>query len=150
MTRPFIVAFMLLSAATVIMAQMVTVDLSENKVQYEDPIELKVTGWLELLLVEYPATGYTWQIYDADMKQNGLETILKYYGFSNKIVETKDSGTHVGGNASKSLEFQVIGPGTGVLNVFYGRPWEIQAKIDAGEDIKSYIYKVIKINVTTN
>lgn len=148
MTRPLIVAFMLLSAATVIMTQVVTVDLSENRVQYDAPVELTVNGWLELLLVEYPATGYTWQILDADMKQNGLETILKFYGYSIKHEENTE-GVTVGSRGNKSLEFQVIGPGTGLLHVFYGRSWEIQAKIDAGEDLTSYIHKIIPINVTT-
>ena len=49
----------------------------------------------------------------------------------------------VGGVRIFTLE--VIGTGKGELNFIHGRPWETNAKADAGEDLAPLVQKVVPI-----
>jgi hypothetical protein len=50
----------------------------------------------------------------------------------------------------RQMVFQVIGEGSGNIDFVFGRPWEIQPKIVSGEDISSYVQKIVPIIVTSD
>ena len=51
--------------------------------------------------------------------------------------------TGVGGVRIFTLE--VIATGKGELNFIHGRPWEVNAKSNAGEDLGQFVQKVVPI-----
>ncbi len=58
--------------------------------------------------------------------------------------ENKRGAVGVGG--VRKFTFHVTGEGEGNLNFLFGRPWEINSQVQAGQSISTYVQKVIPIN----
>ena len=52
----------------------------------------------------------------------------------------------VGHGGTRIFQFQVLGEGSGKLNFYYGRSWEIQKVKDAGESLDQFVQKTVQIS----
>ena len=46
-----------------------------------------------------------------------------------------------------AMNFDALRKGRGILNLYLSQPWELEAKIDANEDYRSYIGYSVPISV---
>ena len=125
-------------------AQTITIDLSAYpKLRYDTPVEVKVGEQFEVILAENPTTGYIWEIFEQELKKGGIDKVVRPRRHRYETDENKRGATGVSGLRIFTLE--VIGVGKGDLNFIHGRPWETNAKADAGEDLGPLVQKVVPI-----
>ena len=139
-----ILALIALMAAS---AQVVTLDLSQHtKLRYEETVTLTKGETLEVLLKENPSTGYIWEIFESDLEKENLKSVIHPIGHSFESDENRRGAVGVGG--IRKMKFEVIGDyGHGDLKLIHGRPWETNAKIQAGEDISDRVQKIIPLEI---
>ena len=94
-------------------------------------------------MAENPTTGYIWEIFPQELKKGGLDKVVRPRRHRFEKDDPNRGATGVGGVRIFTLE--VIGTGKGELNFIHGRPWEVNAKADAGEDLGPLVQKVVPI-----
>ncbi len=77
------------------------------------------------------------------MKKGGLDKVVRPRRHRFEKDDPNRGATGVGGVRIFTLE--VIDAGKGELNFIHGRPWEVNAKSDAGEDLGQFVQKVVPI-----
>ena len=122
----------------------VTIDLSAYpKLRYDTPVEVTVGDEFEVILAENPTTGFIWEIFSQELKKGGLDKIVRPRRHRFEKDNERRGASGVGGVRIFTLE--VIGAGKGDLNFIHGRPWETNAKVDAGEDLGPLVQKIVPI-----
>ena len=100
---------------------------------------------MEVLLKENPSTGYIWEVLESELKKEGLYGVIRPRGHHYEQDENRRGAVGVSGVRKFVLEARQAGKGD--LTFVHGRPWETNAKLDAGEDISSIILKRIPVVV---
>ncbi len=124
------------------LAEVVTLDLTQYpQIRYDQPVILTVGQTLEVLLKENPSTGYIWEVLESELKKNNLYGVISPRVHSYEQDENRRGAVGVSG--VRKFTMAAISTGKGDLKFVHGRPWETNAKLDAGEDISGIIQKVI-------
>ena len=108
-----------------------------DEVVYDKPLQIKQGDSFEIILKENPTTGYFWQTFPWDLEAQGLHKVLKVR--SSKYEPDPKAKGAVGHGGTRVFQFQVLGEGSGKLNFYYGRSWEIQKVKDAGESLDQFV-----------
>ena len=136
----------LAALAVTAFAEVVTLDLTQYpQIRYDQPVILTVGQTLEVLLKENPSTGYIWEVLETELKKNNLYGVISPRGHIYEQDENRRGAVGVSG--VRKFTLAVTKTGKGDLTFVHGRPWETNAKLDAGEDISAIIQKVISVQV---
>ena len=88
---------------------------------------MEVGERLEVKMRANPSTGYTWMVVQRDLEENNLGTVLQVA--ENIYIPDPHESGFVGGGGVYIIKFNIINKGSGVLNLYYARPWILNQKI---------------------
>ena len=80
------------------------------------------------------------------MKARGLDNVVHLVKETYVPASTKPF--LLGGGGTKTLKLEITGNGAGYLNLYYARIWELNALIDAKENISGQISLSIPIKTS--
>ena len=112
-----------------------------DEVEYDKILQIKQGDTFEILLKENPTTGYIWQTFPWDLENAGLAKVLKVR--SSKYEPDPKAKGAVGHGGTRIFQFQVIGEGTGKINFYYGRSWEITKLQEEGKSLDQFLQKSV-------
>ena len=103
-------------------------------------------SYLYVVLGENGSTGYHYEAVDANLHKNNLSKVIRYAGTHYTKEESLPGVTGVGG--TRTIRFEVIGTGSGNLELFYSRLYaeQIEQAYHEGRDVSQYIDKIIPIS----
>ncbi len=92
--------------------------------RWAEVIKVEVGETLEVMLRENPSTGFRWLILDQLLKKNNMQEIVHESNASFKRDENRRGAVGVGGVRTLRLEF--LKEGSGEIELFHARPWEVE------------------------